>query len=191
MKNNITTSDAVKLAIKGDLAALSELLKKTEREAYSFLYYLSENETELSDMVQDILLKVSKKIKSLKDPYSFKGWLNKLMTNHYYDCMRKKKRCKNKTIAIRDNIECEYENSFKDIKHTPLTECLGNELIERIKTSILTLNPQYRDVIIMREFQGMSYEDIAQATKTNLGTVKSRIARARCQLKETMKEYME
>lgn len=191
MQKIITTTDAIQLAQQGDMNALEDLLKKTEKEAYSFLYYLAHDKAELSDMVQGILIKVAKKIKTLKDPYRFKGWLNRLMSNHYYDCMRKKEKDKSKFIQIKENTEEEYENNFKDTKHIPLTECLGSELIDRIKDSILTLNEPYRLAIILREFQGLSYEDIAQITKSNIGTIKSRIARARCQLKETMKEYME
>lgn len=187
MLNNSLITKLVENAKKGDMHSLEAILKDTEKEVYSYLYYLTKSEYELSDMVQEILMKVALNIKKLKNPNSYKGWLNTIITRHYCDCMRKKKRNKNKYEYIKE----ELSETLEDKKNTPITDCINNELIERIKSSVIKLPEPYRIALIMREFQGLSYDEIAKFTNTSIGTIKSRIARARSQLKEYMKPYME
>ena len=90
----------------------------------------------------------------------------------------------NQDDEILTNIICEKQKE-------PIENCINSELVKVIKSSISKLNEPYKLAIIMREFEGLSYDEIAKLTKTNVGTVKSRIARARCQLKEYIKPYME
>lgn len=187
MKDEKITNELIELAKKGDIDALETVLKDTEKDVYSFLYYLSKDENELSDMVQEILLKVVKNIKNLKDPKHFKGWLNKIITRHYYDCMRKKEKNKKKLKLIDE----EPDEKFQDLKQTPIDDCIGSELINAIKSSVLKLPEPYKMAIIMREFKGLTYDEIAHLTDSNVGTVKSRISRARNRLKEYIKPYME
>lgn len=190
MKEKKFNKETIELAQKGNMFAMKSLLEKSEKEAYSVLYCLLREDCEISDVVQNVLIKVVDKIKTLKKPDNFKGWLNKIILNQYYDCKRRKKRIEDK-IFIKENTEDEIENSIKDKSNTPYENCLYDELFEKIKNSLMELNEQYRIPIIMREFEGLHYNEIAKLTNTNLGTVKSRIARARCHLKEAMKEYME
>lgn len=185
MKENNDTLSLIKKAKTGDLDSLEKLLKETEKEIYSFLYYLSNSKEDVSDMVQEILLKITKNIKYLKDAGNFKAWVNKIAIRHYYDKLRKKK-----TEKV-DICELEEDKSPKDKKREPIEECIGCEIIEGIKQSVCKLPEPYRAAILMREFRGMSYDEIAKLTKTNVGTVKSRIARARSRLKEYIKPYVE
>ena len=180
-------TEIIKKAKKGDLNSLGAILKETEKDAYSFLYYLTNSENELSDMVQEILLKVAKNICKLKDPAHFKGWLNAIVIRHYYDCMRKKQRNEKKIKYITE----EETESFEDTKCTPFSDCINKELITAVKKSVTKLPEPYRTAIIMREFKGLTYDEIAKIAKTNVGTIKSRISRARNRLKEYMKPYME
>lgn len=181
------TKELIEKAKHNDIDSLSTILKETEKDTYAFLYYLTKDEYELSDMVQEILLKVTKNIKSLKDSNRYKGWLNKIITRHYYDCMRKKKRYLKKIEYIEDKDK----EDIKDIRHTPVDDCISNELIKNIRSSVIKIPEPYRMALIMREFKGLTYDEIAELTKTNIGTVKSRISRARSQLKEYIKPYME
>ena len=153
-------------------------VKNIEKDTHSFLYYLTKSKEEVPDMVQEVLLKVVKNIKHLKKPKNFKSWLNKIIIRHYYDCMRKQKKF---------DTTNEISEEIYDRKNLPASECINNELTEAIRKSIIKLDEPYRMAIIMREFKGLTYEEIAQATKTNIGTVKSRISRARSRLKEYIK----
>lgn len=183
-------TDLIESAKKGEEEALEKLLKKTEKEVYSFLYYITKKEEDISDIVQEILLKVTKNLNKLKDPASYKPWINKIVLREYYSYLRKNKKNAEKIIKG-DICELESENHFKDKKREPMEDCIGCEIIQAVKNSICKLNEPYKLAIIMREFEGLSYDEIAEITKTNVGTVKSRISRARNQLKEYIKPYME
>ena len=178
-----------KKAKHGDRYALKKLLIKTEKLVYLSLYCLVENECELSDIVQEALLKIAKNIKKINDINSYKSWANKIALRCFYDHKRKNKKiekCTDNSVAsdILTNAICEKQKE-------PIENCMNSELAGIIKNSISKLNEPYKLAIIMREFEGLTYDEIAKLTKTNIGTVKSRIARARCQLKEYMKPYME
>ena len=97
-------------------------------------------------------------------------------------------------ISIDDENE---ENPFQNIKNTladkhckPSEKCLSIELEDIIRTEINNLPKNFKIAIVLREFQGLSYEEIAQITKSNVGTVKSRISRARTKLQESLKNYI-
>ncbi len=182
-------SQLAKLAKNGDKESLKKLLLKTEKLIYVSLYYLAENNCELSDVIQESLLKISKNLKKLNDTKAYKSWANKIAIRCFYDYKRKNKKSENCSQISQDdeiltNIICEKQKE-------PIENCINSELVKAIKSSISKLNEPYKLAIIMREFEGLSYDEIAKLTKTNVGTVKSRIARARCQLKEYIKPYME
>lgn len=133
-------------------------------------------------------------IKKLRKPSTFKWWLNQIVTNLVYDELRKKKRRLN-TISIDTPIEYESESTkisrdITDTDNQPDKNALHSELDEKIRQAINNLPEQFRTVIVFRELQGLSYEEIANITGTNLGTVKSRIARARNRLQDELKPYL-
>ena len=181
-----TVKELIESSKKGDIAALETLLKDVEKDTYSYLHYLVKDENEISDMVQEVLIKIVKNIKSLKDSDHFKSWLYKIISRQYYDCIRKRKN--SKIVAIDENEICE---TIPDKGVTPVCACINHEIIGAIRNSILKLQEPYREAILMREFKGFSYNEIANLTKSNIGTVKSRIARARSLLKEDIKPYVE
>ena len=187
MKNYQNNTEVINLAKNGNKNALKTLLKETEKDVYSYLYFLAKDENEISDMVQEILLKIVKNIKNLKDTEHFRGWLNTTITRHYCDCMRKKTNNKKHIQQITEEIG----DILEDKKHIPDNDCINKEMLNRIRESVLRLKEPYKIAIIMREFKGLSYDEIAKLTKTSTGTVKSRIARARNQLKEYIRAYME
>lgn len=186
-------TDDIELLIKeaknNNKESLKKLLLKSEKLIYLSLYCLTKDECELSDIVQEALLKIAKNIKNLKDAASFKSWINKIAIRSYYDHLRKNK--KNKNCTNSETAEKILDDAICEKQKEPIENCINSELITVIKNSILKLPEQYKLAIIMREFEGLTYDEIAKITKTNVGTVKSRIARARCQLKEYIKPYME
>ena len=95
-------------------------------------------------------------------------------------------------IEDEDNISLfgKIKRYFVDKKCKPLELCLSSELDKIIKYEILNLPEAFRVVIILRELEGLSYEEIATATNSNIGTVKSRISRARTKLQENLKHYL-
>ena len=184
--------ELVVLSQQNDFKALEELIKREQKNVYAAFSYLKPEKESVSDLTQETLLRVAKNIHSLKNPKLFKSWLNQIITNLFYDEMRKTKK-KPSTASI-DNDEDEDNIPIKqqlfDKKCKPPEKCISIELEKIIKDAILELPDQFRIAIILREFQGLSYEEIAQATNSSIGTVKSRIARARGKLQEDLKAYI-
>lgn len=188
----MTLEELVVLSQKEDYKALEELIKKIQSEVYATLSYLLKSIDNLSDLTQEVLLKVAKNISALKNPKCFKGWLNQIITNTYYDEIRKKKKTP-ETISI--DYNCEPMNfalkiEIPDKKNKPIEKCITAECERLIKSAIRELPDAFRIAIILREFQGLSYEEIAQTTNSSVGTVKSRISRARIRLQEALKNYI-
>jgi len=181
-------AELILLAKGGDKAALAELVAREERSVKSTLYSLKADAQEVSDISQDVLIKMSKNIAKLKNPQTFKSWLKQITLNSFYDELRAKQRCLN-TVSVNDEESCVPEPA--DYTSNPHNIMLKGELNNAIRLSIARLPPKYRRAIAMRELKGLSYEEIAAATGTGIGTVKSRIARAREKLQEELKNYME
>lgn len=186
----------VELVIKSqqsDRTALEELIKRNERNVYATFYHLDPNRADIADLTQEALMRVARAIKSLKKPEHFKVWLNQIITNIFYDELRKKGRKLN-TVSIDNFYDDESSKSSREIEDkssSPAEKTKNSELELIIRNAILELSEQFREVIVLRELQGLSYEEIAQITKTTTGTVKSRIARARAKLQEKIKPYLD
>lgn len=184
--------ELIQLAQQDDLDAVEELVKRNQQSVYASFYYLNNDCTDILDLTQEALLKMAKNIKKLKDPQKFKAWLNQIVTRLFYDNIRSKSR-KLQTVPIDKNDD---ENDRFNVTDIPCKECtpeessINSELQCIIEHSIQRLPDSFRLAIILREFQGLSYEEIAEITNTNVGTVKSRIARARTKLQEDLKQYI-
>ncbi len=189
----MSIEELVVLSQKDDFKALGELIKKIQKEVYATLAYFAKNDENVYDLTQEVLLKVAKNIYSLKRPKCFKSWLNQIITNTYYDSLREHK---NTPELI--YLDCNSENSpdfslkieISDDKGKPIEKCITTECENMIKTAIRQLPEPFKIAIILREFQGLSYDEIAKTTNTSVGTVKSRIARARIKLQEVLKNYI-
>jgi len=187
--------DLIEKAQQDDQLALEELIRRNEKIVYSTLYHLDPNRTDIPDLAQEVLFRVARGIKKLRNAATFKFWLNQIITNLFYDELRRKTR-RLKTISMDtpyfEGSDEEYSQT-RDIIDTgkmPEETTLGGELDQEIKNAIENLPEQFRIVIVLRELQGLSYEEIAEVTHTNIGTVKSRLARARSKLQEQLKPYL-
>ena len=185
--------ELITLSQQDDYKALEELLKREQKNIYTALMYLSGNKDNVHDLTQEVLLKIAKNIKKLNNPANFKSWCNQIATNIFYDDLRKNKK-KYEVISLEDEENSGFfatlKNFFTDKKCKPPEICLSAELDKIIKYEILNLPEAFRVVIILRELEGLSYEEIAEATHSNIGTVKSRISRARTKLQENLKAYL-
>lgn len=172
-------------AKNADGQALEEIVKRVQKSVFTMFSYLVDKRQDIADLTQEALIKMAKNINSLKDPKYFKAWLNQIVTNVFYDYIKKNSKDKNfesdnnKLLEIKDKIGCE-----------PGEKCLFAEMEKLIKSAILTLPDYLRIVIILREYEGLSYDDISKITNTTVGTVKSRISRARLKLQQELKEFI-
>lgn len=194
---SLNMTNLIELAQNNDNKAIEELVKRIQSSIYATIFYLDPKKENINDFTQEVLLRVVKNIKSLKNPKLFKSWLNQIITNMFYDDMRKKYREPN-IISIDANNDEKDNNhinvsspiQLEDYHPRPLEHTLSLELNDLIKKSIHKLPDQFRLALVLREFQGLSYDEIAKLTNVNVGTVKSRISRARNKLQEYLKGYV-
>lgn len=176
----------IKMAQENDIKALEELIKRIQKEIFGIFMHLCKKREVVADLTQEALVKIAKNLPKLKDISKFKTWSNRIAVNLFYDELRKNSK-HIESVDINDENQTE---EIKDDKNLPLEKCLATELGCIIKNSILSLPVNSRIALVLREFEGMSYEDIANLTKTSIGTVKSRISRARVKLQEVLHDYL-
>ena len=187
MKHNL--DELIKMAQEGDMDALEEIIKRQQKNVFATLYYLDAKEDEILDLTQEVLFKIAKNIKKLKNPRTFKSWLNQIIINQYYDSLRKKQKTIKK-VCIDENNDDKKNFEIPDYCSNPYKRIEEEELEKNIKRCIGKLPQPFRETIIMRELQGLSYGEIANITNSSIGTVKSRIARARMKLQQDLKSYL-
>lgn len=176
-------------------AAFEELVKRHQRTVFALLYQLAPDWSDTSDLAQEVFIRVWRNINNLRNPSSFRSWLTQIVTNLFYDELRKRPR-KLPTVSMDEGIDDDEsgEGMTRDIADTSLMpdeKVLSKEMSEVIRNAMMRLPEQFRTSIVLREVEGLSYEEIAVLTKTEMGTVKSRIARARLKLQEMLKPYLE
>lgn len=172
----------IKSAQKGNDAALEALLFAYEKKVYNVAYRYMGNETDAYDMAQESLIKIYKRIRTFRHESSFSSWVYRLTVNTCLDGLRKRKK---EPLSLDSTIESgvlvEDKNSVM-----PEAHALNLESREDIQAAINTLSEDHRITVILRDIQGLSYEEIAETLSISIGTVKSRLSRGRQRLKEML-----
>lgn len=170
---------------KGDLEAFEELVVKYERRVYAIAYRFMGNGEDANDLTQEAFLKAFQSIKGFRQEASFSTWICRIVSNVCRDELRKMKKVSH--TSLDEEIWLEegaVAKQLKDEGPTPDQEYENKEFKEYLQRLINMLSPEYRMVIILRDIKGYSYEEIAQMLDCSLGTVKSRLNRARRALRD-------
>lgn len=198
MNKTLSQYDDSELVIacqSGSREAMECLVKKHQRSVSSLLYQLAPDWSDTSDLSQEVFIRVYRGIHSLRNPKTFRSWLNQIVINLFYDELRRRPR-RLPTISIdapieSDSGESDLVREIPDPSLKPDEVSLASELDQTIKKAMAQLPEQFRTAIVLRELQGLSYEEIAESIGCELGTVKSRIARARGRLQEILSPYID
>ena len=189
----LSVEEIILLAQEDNMSALEELVKRHQKIVYVSLYQLAPERNDLQDLTQEVLLRVCRSIKSLRNPKTFKYWMNRIITNLFYDELRKKPRRLQTSSLDAPQYQDDERSGGRDVpdkREMPHELALHSELDQHIQQAISELPEQFRTIIVLREIQGLSYEEIASLTNANIGTVKSRLARARGRLQEMLQPYI-
>lgn len=185
--------EIVELCQVGDKLAFKILVQRYQKRVYTLLYQLAPEWKDLNDLSQEVFIRVYKGISSLRNARTFKSWLNQIVMNLFYDELRKKPRTI-KTTSIDEAIEEEnWDGEFKkeigDSTALPEELLSNSETANIIRDAMIQLPEQFRTAIVLRELQGLQYEEISEILGVALGTVKSRIWRARERLQEILRPH--
>lgn len=171
-------------ARKGDLDAFNELVIRYQKTAYNVAYRILGDAEAAADAVQDAFLKAFKNIRRFRGG-SFKSWMFRIVTNTCYDVLRARKRRPSSSL---DGMEVE-------LNHTPLGDsgvespeeyAIRQELNRLIQEAINSLPPEQRVIIVLSDIEGFDYREISETLGIPLGTVKSRLSRARAKVRDLL-----
>lgn len=179
-------------AISGDILSFQKLVEIHQKKIYNIVFRMINNEEDAKDLTQDILVKAYKNMDKFRLDSSFGTWLYRIATNTCLDELRKRKK---KYIEIPLTIDdAESDKPLKEYaidNKGPDVQVLKKERQRVISEAIKSLPPDYRKVIVLRDIQGFSYEEISKICDINIGTIKSRINRGRSQLRDQLMKYKE
>jgi len=170
--------------LSGDTDAFELLVLDQSKIVYNLALRMVGNEEDAADISQEAFLKAYTNLSSFRGDCKFSSWLYKLTTNLCLDFIRKRNRHQTVPLVYEDDEGDEVYMEIPDETFSPETEVERRELQDQVRDGLAELPPIHREVLLLRELGGMSYEEIGDQLQLEEGTVKSRIFRARKKLCE-------
>jgi len=174
-------------AQRGDVESFNGLMRLYEGRVYNVCYRMLGDADSAADAAQDAFLSAFRNLRSFRGG-SFRSWMLRIATNTCYDVLRARKR--RPAVSLDADGDDEDDSSslqIADAAESPDDFALRRELAAAIQHGLAALPEEQRIILILSDIQGLAYEEIAQITSTNLGTVKSRLSRGRARLREVLK----
>ncbi|MBE7037161.1 MAG: sigma-70 family RNA polymerase sigma factor [Ruminococcaceae bacterium] len=189
----MSEQDLIKKAQEGDVEAFEQLIRDYEKRILNYCFRMMGNLSDAEDAAQEVFVKIFRFIDSFNGQSSFSTWLYRIASNVCLDLLRKAKRQPKDTVSIyQENDEGEeYSIAIEDTEPDPYERAQLSEAQKVLKEALNQLSDEHKQVIILRDIEGLSYEEIAEAMGTAPGTVKSRINRARQMLKKLLEKDKE
>jgi RNA polymerase sigma-70 factor (ECF subfamily) len=176
-------------ARRGDTHSFNQLVSQYQDMVYNVAYRILGDDQAAADASQETFLSAYQAVGKFKGG-SFKAWLLRIATNACYDQLRLQKRRPTSSLeAI--YTDTDPSSHFVNGRESPEEHALRDELGQTLQRGIATLPPEQRATLVLSDVQGLSYSEIAQATGASVGTVKSRLSRARARLRDHLLEQSE
>jgi RNA polymerase sigma-70 factor (ECF subfamily) len=180
----------VELCKKKDQAAFEALMKRHQRTVFALLYKMAPDWNDTADLAQEAFIRIWRGIDKLHNPRAFKSWMVQIVTNLFYDELRKRPR-QVTILSLDQPVNSEDEDGpsrdLVDPAAGPEEVFARKNVRESVNNAIATLPRQFRTAIVLRELEDLPYEEIAKITATDIGTVKSRISRARTKVQQILR----
>jgi RNA polymerase sigma-70 factor (ECF subfamily) len=182
----------IQAARQGDLDSFNRLVLAYQDLVYSQAMRMMGDPEASEDAAQDAFIAAFRKLDTYRGG-SFRAWLLRIVTNLCYDELRRRKRRPTTPLEPFDNEEEEIESPrwLSDPGETPEEATEQAELANALRHCLNDLPPDFRSIVILVDIQGLDYAETAQAIGKPLGTVKSRLARARMRLRDCLQDYQE
>ncbi len=173
---------------QGDSYAFDLIVKRYKQQLLNFVFRFLNNREQAEDVVQETFLRVYRKRHAYKQVAKFSTWIYTIAGNLARTELRKRKRRQLFSLSDIGMEEKDYEIASDEYNPEKYTNTVMHEKI--IQREIDKLSVKFREVIILRDVQGLAYEEIAEIINVPLGTVKSRVNRARLRLQEKLRQYL-
>ena len=172
----------VRKVLGGDANAFETLVLEYEKNVYNIALRMTGNSEDAADMTQEAFIKAYNSLQSFRGDSKFSVWLYRIVSNVCLDFLRSKNRRPTVSLSVEDDDGEDAQLDVADESQSP--ELLLDRKLTResVRRGLDSLPPDYRQILLLREIQGLSYDEIAQALGLEVGTVKSRIFRARKRL---------
>ena len=174
----------VELARKGDEAAFEKLVTLYERKVYATAFRYTGNEHDAMDISQEVFIRVFRFLHTFNLESSFSTWIYRITVNAAKDHLRKQSARGELPLELTDDESEEYTVEISDSTYDPVELYERSELRREIRNAIDALPTDYREVVLLRDIGGLTYDEISQTLDIEVGTVKSRLSRARDRLRK-------
>src|ERR1700752_1363919 len=180
----------VNRARAGDMEAYEKLVRQYDRQVFRIAQHITQNREDAEDVVQDAFLKAYEKLDQFQGNSKFYTWLVRIAVNE--SLMRLRKRRTGKMVSIDEDIDTDEGSVPRDLADwapDPEQNYTQSELAEILRKTIKGLPPGFRVVFVLRDVEGLSTEETAETLGLSIPAVKSRLLRARLQLRERLSRY--
>jgi RNA polymerase sigma-70 factor (ECF subfamily) len=181
ISSQINETELVTKAQNGDRNAYSELVRTHSQGVLNVVYRMCGNSDLAEDAAQEAFIQAWLRLSSYKEKTSFRSWLYRIAVNAAIDMLRKEKRILPSSV---DDL------NLRDSRPNPEAILASSERAELIREAVITLPNASRAVLVLREYEGLSYQEIAESLEIPMGTVMSRLSYARKLLKEKLETHL-
>ena len=186
-------SDFVERLKSGDAEAFDTLITRYSGDIYSLLYRMTGDPDEAGDLTQETFLSALKAIRSFRGEAELKTWLFRIAVNHSRNRFRWwKRRKRSETISLEKEIgtgSLTVADTIADDSESPEETVLRHERRRQLMGALNGLPEMFREAVVLCDIEGLGYEEIARVLNINVGTVKSRLARGREQLRKRLSGF--
>ncbi|GHV11791.1 RNA polymerase sigma factor [Clostridia bacterium] len=190
-ESNQTDEELISLVLSGDSGAFEPLMRRYEKMVFSLAMSKLRHRENAEDISQEVFLRAYRMLASFHRESSFSTWLYRITDNIIIDHYRKYKNSEKKTASLSYSAgeDAKAALDIPDGADGPEETAVRKERIEAVRAAIQNLPDEYREVIVLREMQDYSYDDIAATLGLEIGTVKSRISRAKEKIKKMLSDF--
>ncbi len=177
----------------GDQAAFEEMVSRYWDRIYGMVHQLLRNQQDAEEVTQDAFIRAHRGLENFRGDSAFSTWLYQIATNlarnrYWYWWRRKRDKTVSFDQPVGDGNETPLSEIFVTESETPEDATVTQELVDSIAIGMEKLSPKHREILILRNVKNLTYEEIADILQISIGTVKSRIARARESLRSKLGE---
>lgn len=183
--------DLVRRLRTGNEAAYEDLLSRFQQPVYNLAYRLLNDPGDASDVVQEVFLKIFRNVSHFRRQSSLKTWIYRITVNEAHNQRRWFFRHRSREVGLDDEPEQIRTRNVPDSERSPFDCTFDREKHELIENALARINPLFREVVVLRDVEDLSYEEIAEVLQISLGTVKSRILRGREALRDELTARLE